>query len=163
MSPGGPAWEPVNQATVTISSNDPSTLYVWQGSPNPTPPYLTWETAATNIQDAVDAAWPGETLLVTNGVYAAGARTGNRVAVDKAVAVQSVNGPLATVIDGGDLLRCVYLANGASLFGFTVTNGAADNGGGILGQSPNAVVSNCVISGNLASLQGGGGVRGRAA
>jgi hypothetical protein len=37
-----------------------ATRYVWQGSSNPTPPFDSWANAATNIQDAVDAALPGD-------------------------------------------------------------------------------------------------------
>jgi len=64
--------------------------YVSLQSPQPTPPYTTWETAAKNIQDAVDAAAAGDTILVTNGVYAAGGKVifgglTNRVALDKPV------------------------------------------------------------------------------
>ena len=33
-----------------------ATRFVWQNSPNPGPPYDSWDTAAHVIQDAVDAA-----------------------------------------------------------------------------------------------------------
>jgi parallel beta-helix repeat protein len=144
--------------------------FVSLNSTNPAPPYTSWAIAATNIQDAVDAAIVGGMILVTNGTYASGGRSVdgnniNRVTVDKLLAVRSVNGPQFTIIDGMSSIRCAYLTNGASLVGFTLTNGAADNGGGVWCASATEVVSNCVIVGNQAfdyNNDGSGGYGGGA-
>jgi hypothetical protein len=127
--------------------------YVDVNSTNAAPPFTSWATAATNIQDAVDAAVAGDEVVVTNGIYATGGRAVDstmitRVAVDKPLALRSVNGPQVTVITGGGAGRCVYLTNWASLSGFTLTNGYGYAGGGVWCESLNAVVSNCVITGN---------------
>src|SRR5262249_23181856 len=78
--------------------------YVSLDSPAPLPPSASWANAGTNIQDAVDASSvPGALVLVSNGVYQTGVREcfgTNRVAVTKAVRVQSFNGLAATVIQG---------------------------------------------------------------
>jgi hypothetical protein len=158
-----------------------SVLYVDLNSANPTPPYTNWSIAATNIQDAVDASSDSDLILVTNGVYQTGGRIvygalTNRVVINKAVTVQSVNGPAVTVIQGyqmpgamnGDsAVRCVYLTNNATLIGFTLTGGATRNlssaditheksGGGVWCESTNALVSNCVVAGNSCAYWGAG-------
>jgi hypothetical protein len=152
--------------------------YVDVNSSTPLAPYLSWATAATNIQDAVDVASAGEEVVVTNGVYNAGGRAvsgtmTNRVAVDRPLFLHSVNGAQSTTIQGyrppgsGDAvgaMRCVYLTNGATLSGFTLTNGAtsyvATEGGGGAFCETAAVISNCTICGNSATWFGGGVVGG---
>ncbi len=149
-----------------LAFNIPAAVrYVDVNSASNAPPYTSWATAATNIQDAVDAAVAGDEVVVTNGIYATGGRTANganRVAVDKPLTLISLNGPQATVISGEGSVRCVYLTNGASLAGFTLTNGFAGYGAGLWCESTNAVVSNCLVMGNQAvsfdedSAKGGG-------
>jgi len=137
--------------------------YVDVNSTNAVAPYTNWTTAANIIQDAVDAAQPGDEIVVTNGVYATGEREyggSNRVAVVKPLYIRSVNGPIVTTIRGSressntfDHVRCVYLTNGATLVGFTLTNGGTPGwGGGVYG----GVLSNCVLVGNVAGANGGG-------
>jgi hypothetical protein len=137
--------------------------YVDVNSTNATPPFTNWTTAATSIQDAVDAADAGDEIVVTNGVYQTGGAVAgsatNRVALTRPVVVRSVNGPQTTTITGSGIMRCAYLTNGASLSGFTLANGVADGGGGVAGASADAVVSNCLLTANLAT-GGGGGARG---
>ena len=165
-----------SNATLTVLA---PVYYVALANANPVPPYTSWDTAATNIQDALGVATlPGSLVLVSNGVYQAGATAvygmSNRVAVTRAVTVKSVNGPSVTSIvgyqvpgttNGTSAVRCVYLTNGAVLSGFTLTNGATqasgdsyknESGGGVWCESASAVVTNCVLAGNAAYYSGGG-------
>ncbi len=143
-----------------------------------------WPTAKQTIQAGVDTAQMGDTVLVSNGVYATGGVANypsggaltNRVAIYKPITVCSVNGSDFTTIQGAnDLLttggyasvRCVYMTNGASLVGFTLngatrnTSGNADgDGGGAWCESTAAVISNCLLSGNWAKRYGGGALCG---
>lgn len=168
----------VTSAVARLVVNLPGTRYVWQDSPRPAPPYTNWATAAHTIQAAVDLAWEGDMVLVTNGVYATGGRAvyglmTNRVAIEKPITVLSVNGAQVTIIEGakapsgtnGDgAVRCVFLTNGATLSGFTLTNGGTRSegawpqeqcGGGVWCETTNAVVFNCVVVANSACYGGG--------
>ena len=175
----------VTSRTATLTPQSilaPSIRYVSLASANPLTPYLDWTTAATNIQDAIDASVAGDLVLVSNGIYSSGGRAiygqaTNRVNLDRAVTVQSVNGPSFTVIKGdytapthgGPNARCAYLTNGAMLSGFTLTNGGTlsttnivleSSGGGIWCEPSGGVVSNCVLVGNVATRFGGGAFQG---
>ncbi|HOW98222.1 MAG TPA: PKD domain-containing protein [Kiritimatiellia bacterium] len=146
--------------------------YVATNSPSSAAPFTNWSTAAHVLQEAVDAAAAGDEIIVSNGIYDSGGKVihgamTNRVAVDKALTVRSVNGPEATVIkgsgpNGNAAVRCVYLASGSSLAGFTLTNGSTrtagnnvteQSGGGVF--STGGVMSNCLVTGNSAIAGGG--------
>ena len=164
---GGLVWNPGAWGAVR---------YVDGGNASPAAPYTNWAMAATTLQDAIDASSAGDVIWVTNGVYqtggkaASGSTLTNRACVDKAVAVASVNGSGFTVIrgnptNGNGAVRGGYLADGASLSGFTVEGGATRtngneelerSGGGIWCTTAGATVSNCVVKGNTAAYSAGG-------
>ncbi len=160
-----------------------ATFYVDQNSPNPTPPYGDWSTAALTIQVAVDAATKGDLILVNDGFYQDGWRTTttsglparvetNRLVLAKPVTVQSLNGPSRAFISGNSMYRCAWLTNGAVLNGFTLIYGAAGwsqpsygrlfttvsgDGGGATGPLVGGgILNNCLLEACTATGSGGG-------
>lgn len=152
-----------------------ATIYVSTNSPSDGPG-TAWTNAFHVIQDAVDAAVAGDTVLVTNGVYDAGGAVTpgsaltNRVCITDAITLESVTGPSNTFIvgaadpvstNGPAAVRCVYMTNSALLSGFTLTNGhtlvsggvAVESGGGVY---LDGVISNCTVTG--CSAEHGGGI-----
>lgn len=153
-----------------------ASLYVWTNSPFPAPPFDAWSNAAHVIQTAIEAASPGDTVWVTNGIYDTGGfvvamTLTSRVALTKAILVQSVQGAEKTIIKGTgpigpSAVRCAYLTNGATLSGFTLTNGCTSPGlfdgtnytqfgGGALLDNGGRM-TDCIITRCSASQSGGG-------
>jgi hypothetical protein len=150
-----------------------NTWYVDAASPHDGPG-TSWNTAFLNIQSAISSAQDHDTVLVTNGIYATSGLTvvgslGNRVAINKAIIVKSVNGPDVTTIkgfggvDGDDARRCAYVGANAVLAGFTLREGhtrtsgiASDLAGGGAWCEDSGTISNCTITANTANNTGGG-------
>ena len=118
--------------------------------------FARWSTAASNVQDAVNAASDGDTILVSNGTYFAA----GEITLKKALILRSVNGPGATVIDGSLTGRCVFIQHtNAVLDGFTLFRGSTsgDGGGAYV---DGGTVRNCDIASNqcIGGWSMGGGV-----
>ncbi len=114
-------------------------------------PYATWASAATNIQDAIDAGMDGSTVWVDDGEY----RVLTPLLLGKGVALRSAGGSAAAILDGGGTNNCLLLSHADALAeGFIVRNGRATYGGGIYMSA--GTVSNCVITSCTALSYGGG-------
>jgi hypothetical protein len=110
----------------------------------------------STIQEAIDAAGDGDTVLVADGVYKG---EGNRD-IDfrgKKIWLKSENGAGNCIIDcngSESYSRGFYFRGGEDadsiLDGLTITNGYKENGGGIycVGSSP--AITNCTFTGNRA-------------
>ncbi len=108
------------------------------------------------IQKALDVSIEGDEIIVREGTYEE-----NIVFPGIALNLHSETGSSNTIIDGRFLGTTVYFAEGGEtgtiLDGFTIINGSAEHGGGILCKNSSPLIKNCVISHNLA-FSGGGGV-----
>jgi len=124
-------------------------LYV-APSGSSTPPYTSWQTAAHDIQPAIDAAPLGALILVTNGQYI----SSSQILVTNGVTVRSASGPEYTIINGNGTHRGFYIDHtDAIIDGFTITNGfsvmGSDSnsyGGGVY--CKDGTLRNCWITGN---------------
>ncbi|MGA1791621.1 MAG: C10 family peptidase [bacterium] len=108
-----------------------------------------------SIQDAIDHAVDGDIITVHDGTYF------ENISFDgKSITIRSENGPYATIIDGNDVGSVVSFDHNEDansiLNGFTIRNGNAEKGGGILCQNASPRIVNCFIKDNHANSEGGG-------
>ncbi len=132
--------------------------------------YTSWPTAATNIQEAIDAINTnnGNIVYISNGVY----MLTNEIVVNKGVVLCSwSNGVTAresTILDGNNYAgkpvtnRVLWLTNSAAILdGLTIQNGVVTNahGGGIV-IFKSLLITNCIIQNNASvpNLYAGGGI-----
>ncbi|HIJ71529.1 MAG TPA: hypothetical protein HPP87_09230 [Planctomycetes bacterium] len=117
----------------------------------------------TTIQAAIDVAEDGDTVLVANRTYRG---DGNRD-IDfggKLIILRSENGPQSCIIDcqgsADERHRGFIFHNNederATLEGFTITNGYASYGGGVLCENANPTVTNCIFIENHSKYNSGG-------
>jgi hypothetical protein len=115
--------------------------------------YVVGGTGFATIQAAVNAAPNGANVRVAAGTYGAVDLTG------RALVLRSLAGAASTFIDGGESARCITLGSAApglvEIDGFTIRNGRANNGAGLVATLASPVVRNCVFTGNVATQSGG--------
>jgi hypothetical protein len=124
-----------------------ATRYVDVNNTTPSPPYLNWMGAATNIQDALDEAVDGDTIMIAEGVYNTGGSrytnfadevTYNRIIIDKQnislvgyginsnIIIEGATSPADTVpstrLRGGGVINATYNVHGWQLSGYVFTN-----------------------------------------
>jgi len=170
-------------AAALAAGNSPAAMYyVSQSAGNDTNSGTSWRSAKKTIQEAVNRAVDGDTVVVTSGVYSAGGKVTpgefsmNRVCIENNITVSSLYGKVWTTIvgrgpAGEGAVRCAYVGCGL-LAGFTLSNGytqAEGNielnscGGGVLGNAgadwwnTEGTVSNCLIIRCSAMPRGYGG------
>ena len=106
-----------------------------------------------SIQDRINMAANGETILVKPGVYFE-----NISIVGKNIILKSTHGAETTSIDCfhmGTVVKFVSGANGV-LDGFTIRKGLGTNGGGIKIIDCSPKITNCIITDNEATSAGAG-------
>ncbi len=119
------------------------------------------------IQEGIDAAANGDTVLVLDGTYT-GESNRNLDFAARAIALRSENGPGNCVIDCEALERGFHFHSGEGsnsiVEGLTITNGYVDSdslgggyGGGVYcSNNSDPTLTNCLISDNSAYYCGGG-------
>ena len=115
------------------------------------------------IQEAIDAASSGRTVMVAPGTYRENINFDGKNIILTSIEPDDWDVVAGTIIDGQGLDSVVKFygteSSDCKLSGFTITDGyshADSDGGGINGAYTNATVVNCIIKNNVAQRHGGG-------
>ncbi len=144
-------------ASYSLTFNvEPSVLYVVKDNPDAQSPYATWATAAAEIQDALNAATDGATIILTNGLYN---KANTAYSIGKAITLRGATDNYEdTIIQAGywriDGAPLLTIGNpGATIANLTVKNGYnTSNTGGVI--NGGGVVTNCFITGSRMDYSG---------
>lgn len=130
----------------------------------PTPPYSSWQTAATNIHDVMAVSADGSTLLIGPGIHP----TTNLIALSTPRTVIGVDGADATTVRRvSTVAHTIFELNDPNvlLHGLRIENGSADDsnnsGGGVRIISRGGTVEDCILANNNSSAKtwaSGGGI-----
>ncbi len=162
-----------------LASAQAGDYHAAQNGQTPEWPYTSWTSAASNIQDAINAASPNDTVWVGAGRYTVPTNTvvylgaSNVVYIDKPLTLRSSNGaPADVTIDGDGAHRGIAwnytlgTSNRFLLEGFIISNCyAVSNGGGMIYANAGnwtGEVRNCLFTHNTAYRSDTGPVRGGA-
>jgi predicted outer membrane repeat protein len=110
---------------------------------------------ATTIQAGIDAALPGDVVMVAPGTYT-GVGNVNLIFSGKDITVTTAAGAHQTIIDCENSSRAfIFVSDASTVEGFTVRNGNAIMGGAVYCDGASPTVRYCVFSGNTATTSGG--------
>lgn len=115
----------------------------------------------SSIQQGLDYASEGDTVLVASGTYSGTGNYGIQF-YGKGITLMSEGGPDSTVIDcefTGSGFKFINGEDSTSIVeGFSITNGYTYEGGGIYCEDSSPTIRNCIIYGNEAIALDGGGI-----
>lgn len=108
-----------------------------------TTPYDTWETAATNLADAVAHVGEGETCWVADGEYT----VDSEINVYSLRTIRSMNGRDSTTLKATGANRIFHIYNPGVVDGFTITNAHPATAGGAVYLHQGGTLLNSIIEG----------------
>jgi hypothetical protein len=155
--------ERVTYSFTTIREPSPARTWYVDGSVPVSGDGTSWETAFVKIQEGIDAAADGDTVIVSPGTYVENIRFESRNITLRSTDPSDPAVVANTIIDGGQSGSVAAFSGTEDetcvLSGFTIRNGKGVMGGGICGGTPlehtHATIENNIITANSADGAGG--------